>query len=184
MLLQQSTVAVMVTAYHVPTYLPQRVPFRLTAADPLRDITPHVSRESTRRPASRDLYHDIDTRRSVVEGIMSPSQGGGGSRRRAREVQRDDGSEGASSGAPTDSELLGSMAARLALVERELLATKREIIQKEAKIRELEQRLSALVHPPPSSPELVRKCTALQTQVQEMEVSYIHVHDIWGTWIN
>lgn len=64
------------------------------------------------------------------------------------------------------------MAARLAVAERELLTAKREIIEKDSKIQELEKRLSLLVAPPlpPSTHQLEMKCSALQRQVEEMEV--------------
>lgn len=64
------------------------------------------------------------------------------------------------------------MAARLAVAERNLLTAKREIIEKDGKIRELEKRLSLLVAPPPSpsTHQLEVKCSALQRQVEEMEV--------------
>ena len=47
-------------------------------------------------------------------------------------------------GVPTNSELLGSMASRLALVERELLAAKKEIINKDNYIYQLEERVAVL----------------------------------------
>lgn len=64
------------------------------------------------------------------------------------------------------------MAARLAVAERELLTAKREIIEKDSKIQELEKRLSLRVAPPlpPSTHQLEMKCSALQRQVEEMEV--------------
>ena len=87
-------------------------------------------------------------------------------------------------GVATDSELLGSMASRLALVERELLAAKREVIEKDNYIHQLEERLATLElsietqkvsrgyqgHQAKTSQELELKCLALQKQVDEMEV--------------
>lgn len=61
------------------------------------------------------------------------------------------------------------MAARLAAAESELRAARAEVAERDAKIRELEQRLSTL--PRPHSPlELEKKYLALQSQVEEMEV--------------
>lgn len=88
---------------------------------------------------------------------------------------------------PSDSDLVGTMASRLALVERELLASKREIIVKDSYISELEERIavlerSALVRDSRrenggqmnEKQELELKCLALQKQVEEMEVM-LHV---------
>ena len=69
----------------------------------------------------------------------------------------------------SDTELLGSMAARLTVAESELMATRAQIAEKDIKIRDLEKRLS-LMTSPPSPSELERKCRALQSQVEEMEV--------------
>lgn len=87
-------------------------------------------------------------------------------------------------GVPTDSELLGSMASRLALVERELLAAKREVIERDNYIRQLEERVAVLErsvhnqsskgrernHEDNTRKELELKCLTLQKQVDEMEV--------------
>ena len=83
-------------------------------------------------------------------------------------------------GVPTDSELLGSMASRLALVERELLAAKREVIEKDNYIHQLEERVAVLERSTQKEiskggeetqrKELELKCLALQKQVDEMEV--------------
>ena len=87
-------------------------------------------------------------------------------------------------GVPTDSELLGSMASRLALVERELLASKREVIEKDNYIRHLEERVAVLERSIQNQSskggeqgqqmkerqDLELKCLALQKQVDEMEV--------------
>lgn len=85
---------------------------------------------------------------------------------------------------PSDSELLGSMASRLALVERELLAAKREVIEKDNYISQLEERIVALekslrkqnTHPTGEQDqrreELEIKCRALQKQVDDMEVRF------------
>ena len=75
--------------------------------------------------------------------------------------------------APSDSELLGTMATRLALVERELLATKREVVEKDQYIRHLEERVAVLEGREEGGGgkgELELKCLALQRQVEEMEV--------------
>ena len=81
---------------------------------------------------------------------------------------------------PSDSDLLASMAARLAQAEAQLVTTRQEVREKEARIRELERRLSA---PPPPLPRshgtphdnhddlLRKKYGTLQKQVQEMEVT-------------
>lgn len=101
------------------------------------------------------------------------------------------------SGVPTDTDLVSSMATRLATVERELLATKREIIEKvktpptllcltsvqDAYIKKLEMQLSSAASKPkaasgsssfssPSSSHrnLKLQCEALQQQVDDMEV--------------
>ena len=78
---------------------------------------------------------------------------------------------------PSDPELVASMAARLAKVETELNTAREEGRLKDAKIKELEQRLVSLPPPSPSpSPshdDLLMRCNALQTQVQEMEVGVV-----------
>lgn len=76
------------------------------------------------------------------------------------------------------------MASRLALVERELLAAKREVIEKDGYIRQLEERVAVLERSIQNQSskggeqgqgvkerqELELKCLALQKQVDEMEV--------------
>ena len=103
-------------------------------------------------------------------------------------------------GIPTDSELLGSMAARLALVERELLAAKKEVIEKDQHIQRLEERVLVLERSLQRQTsrgeqdqqtkvrqELELKCLALQKQVDDMEVhqftaephdSYVQAHHV------
>jgi hypothetical protein len=88
-------------------------------------------------------------------------------------------------GIPTDSELLGSMASRLALVERELLAAKREVIEKDNYIHQLEERVAVLERSfqkesskggeEAQRQQLELKCLALQKQVDEMEVQQINM---------
>ncbi|CAI8045320.1 UBX domain-containing protein 11 [Geodia barretti] len=79
---------------------------------------------------------------------------------------------------PSDSDLLASMAARLAQAEAQLVTTRQEVREKEGRIRELERRLSAPTPPLPHShgtphdnhDDLLRKkCDILQKQIQEME---------------
>ena len=81
---------------------------------------------------------------------------------------------------PSDSDLLASMAARLAQAEAQLVTTRQEVREKEGRIRELERRLSAPTPPLPHShgtphdnhDDLLRKkCDILQKQIQEMEVT-------------
>jgi len=82
--------------------------------------------------------------------------------------------------APSDSELLGSMATRLALVEQELLVAKREVIEKNQYIQHLEERVAVLEERGEGgggSGSLRLKCLALQRQVEEMEVRGVPV---WG----
>ena len=76
------------------------------------------------------------------------------------------------------------MASRLALVERELLAAKREVIEKDNYIHQLEERVAVLERTiqkesskggekdqeKKERQELELKCLALQKQVDEMEV--------------
>ena len=71
---------------------------------------------------------------------------------------------------PSDSDLLSSMAARLAQAESQLQTTREEVREKEARIRELERRLSSLLPSHDDQQLLRKKCEALQRQVQEMEV--------------
>ena len=80
---------------------------------------------------------------------------------------------------PSDTELLGSMAARLAQAESQLHEARKEGKEKEAKIRELEWRLSSLPHSlPPSDHQLQSRCEALQRQVQEMEVTFLFLYPL------
>ena len=75
--------------------------------------------------------------------------------------------------APSDSELLGTMATRLALVESELLAAKRELVEKNQYIRHLEERVAGLEGREEGrggKGALELKCLTLQKQVEEMEV--------------
>ena len=77
------------------------------------------------------------------------------------------------SAAPSDSELLGTMATRLALVEGELLAAKREVVEKNQYIRHLEERVAVLEGREEGrggKGALELKCLTLQRQVEEMEV--------------
>ena len=87
---------------------------------------------------------------------------------------------------PSDTDLLSTMASRLALVKRELLASKREIIVKDSYIHELEERIAVLERSvcvqdssrsrgesgeqTSEKQELELKCLVLQKQVDEMEV--------------
>lgn len=76
-------------------------------------------------------------------------------------------------GVPSDSQLLGSMASRLAQVERELLVAKRETIEKDNLIRQLKERITVLegsCDQGSQQRELQIKCLALQKQIDEMEV--------------
>ena len=82
--------------------------------------------------------------------------------------------------APSDSELLGSMATRLALVEQELLVAKQEVVEKNQYIQRLEGRVAVLEGKEEGgggSRSLRLKCLALQRQVEEMEVRGVPV---WG----
>ena len=65
------------------------------------------------------------------------------------------------------------MATRLALVERELLAAKQEVVEKDQYIRHLEERVAVLEGREEGGGgkgALELKCLALQRQVEEMEV--------------
>ena len=65
------------------------------------------------------------------------------------------------------------MATRLALVERELLAAKREVVEKDQYIRHLEERVAVLEGREEGGGgkgALELKCLTLQRQVEEMEV--------------
>ncbi|XP_003384072.1 PREDICTED: UBX domain-containing protein 11-like isoform X2 [Amphimedon queenslandica] len=86
------------------------------------------------------------------------------------------------SGVPTDNDLVSSMATRLANVEKDLLAAKKEIIEKDVYIRNLEERLLSAktkLNQMSSSPSLSSSsssyhdlklhCEALQQQVDDME---------------
>jgi hypothetical protein len=68
-----------------------------------------------------------------------------------------------------DADLLTSMAARLAIVEKELLAAKREIIEKDNQIRKLEEKILMLKISSTSQEVLQSQCQALQEQIDEME---------------
>lgn len=84
------------------------------------------------------------------------------------------------------------MASRLALVERELLAAKREVIEKDNYISQLEERIVALdleksLRKQNTQPageqdqrreELEIKCRALQKQVDDMEVRLNTWHNL------
>jgi hypothetical protein len=95
-----------------------------------------------------------------------------------------------------DADLLTSMAARLAIVEKELLAAKREIIEKASdnlelqpmiayclmayhiqdnQIRKLEEKILMLKISSTSQEVLQSQCQALQEQIDEMEVCQPHI---------
>ena len=118
---------------------------------------------------------DHRTQRQIVDGIRHHPVHKSNKKRAASQHH---------GGVPTDSDLLGSMASRLALVERELLAAKREVIEKDNYIRQLEERVAVLERPVQKQSstgggedqegkmrqELELKCLALQKQVDDMEV--------------
>lgn len=146
--------------------------------DPIGPSKIHQTMANSVEHSSRMLDHR--TQRQIVDGIRREHKNA--AKKRPAGHQRCD------AGAPSDSELLGSMAARLALVERELLAAKREIIEKDGYIRQLEEktvRLEELSCQKSSSSRdghvleskerevLELKSLALQKQVDEMEVCKI-----------
>ena len=126
---------------------------------------------------STDEEFDHKTQRQIVDSIRHHHHQGHKTSKKRTGSQHH-------GGVPTDSELLGSMASRLALVERELLAAKREVIDKDNYIYHLEERVAVLersVQKQSSKEgekgqeekerqELELKCLALQKQVDEMEV--------------
>ena len=76
-----------------------------------------------------------------------------------------------------DSDLVASMAGRLTMVERELLAAKREVLEKDQKIIHLQEKVKLLervTHRSESESETVKdlkaRCLEYQKQVEEMEV--------------
>lgn len=78
--------------------------------------------------------------------------------------------------AVADADLVSSMAGRLAMVERELLAAKREIIEKDEKIAHLAEKVSILSRSSREGEgesvirELKQKCLEYQKQIADMEV--------------
>lgn len=76
----------------------------------------------------------------------------------------------------SDADLVSSMAGRLAMVERELLSVKREIIEKDAKIAHLENKVAVLSRGSQEGEveldvrELKQRCLEYQKQISEMEV--------------
>ena len=76
-----------------------------------------------------------------------------------------------------DSDLIASMAGRLTMVERELLAAKREVLEKDQKIIHLQEKVKLLervAQRSESESEVVKdlkaRCLEYQKQVEEMEV--------------
>ena len=120
---------------------------------------------------------DHATQRQIVDGIR---------RQQKNSKQKMNPGQHRSRGTPTDFDLLGSMASRLALVERELLAAKREVVEKDNHIHQLEERVvdlerslqrqqgsrskGGLEREDRGKLELELKCMALQKQVDDMEV--------------
>ena len=112
-----------------------RVPFRQATRDPLTPAEAGLGQARAAASSSlapRGSGSLRDTRLSVVEGISSSPSPSGGSLRRETTPRgcKTSRGGGAVAMAPSDGQLLGSMAARLALVERDLLTAKGEIVQK------------------------------------------------------
>ncbi|XP_065838369.1 UBX domain-containing protein 11-like [Oscarella lobularis] len=84
---------------------------------------------------------------------------------------------------PSDEEFIGSMARRLGVLERQLIDKGKELIGKDEKIRELEEKLSymRMASAPANQQitELQEKCRALQKQVQDMENFLADYGMIW-----
>ena len=129
------------------------------------------SRPSTTRSRDDHTILDLQAQRKIVDGIKREQR-----TTKTKMANR-------SRTTPSDSDLVGTMASRLALVERELLASKREIIVKDSYISELEERIAVLERSVlvrdsrrenggqmNEKQELELKCLALQKQVDEMEV--------------
>ena len=139
--------------------------------DPLGALKSHPTVTSH----STDEEFDHKTQRQIVDSIRHHHHQGHKTSKKRTGSQHH-------GGVPTDSELLGSMASRLALVERELLAAKREVIDKDNYIYQLEERVAVLERSVQKESskgekgqeeerqELELKCLALQKQVDEMEV--------------
>ncbi|KAL5457532.1 hypothetical protein EMCRGX_G034802 [Ephydatia muelleri] len=126
-----------------PLPAPERrsVPFRYSDPAPETDPVPLICDE-LRKP-----HHvDATTQKHILREI----------RPRARDVR-------------SDSDLVSSMALRLATVERELLAARREAIEKDQYISELEEKLDMVTMATASPGALEQRCAALQKQVDEME---------------
>ena len=80
------------------------------------------------------------------------------------------------------------MASRLTMVERELLSTKKEVIEKDQKILQLQEKIKMLermVHQDEMESQTLRdlktKCLEYQKQIEEMEVcvhTYVHAYTV------
>ncbi|EDO29444.1 predicted protein [Nematostella vectensis] len=85
--------------------------------------------------------------------------------------------------APSDHELMGSMVSRLAQAENELRNAKKEIIDKDKKIKILQEKVQLLDKARGYSSgtigDLERKCQALQAQVHEMEEFLADYGMVW-----
>ncbi|XP_031553135.1 uncharacterized protein LOC116290269, partial [Actinia tenebrosa] len=79
-----------------------------------------------------------------------------------------------SSSAPNDHELMSAMAGRLAQAEAELKNTKRELIDKDRKMKILQEKVHLLEkargYNSGTIGDLEKNCQALQSQVHDMEV--------------
>ena len=156
-----------------------RVPFRrsLSKNDVLNFLEESpLGRSESQQSVSKSVGEldvlDHHAQRKIVDGI----------KRDHRHTKKKMANQSHSRTNPSDSDLLGSMASRLALVERELLASKREVIVKDNYIRELEERVTVLERAIEmqsfssagqhfnEKQELEIKCLALQKQVDDMEV--------------
>ncbi|XP_046848242.1 UBX domain-containing protein 11-like isoform X2 [Xenia sp. Carnegie-2017] len=85
--------------------------------------------------------------------------------------------------APSDVDLLSSMASRLSWAEQQLGLSTREIIEKDKKIKILEEKVSLLekarCYGNDNVKDLERKCLVLQQQIQEMEEFLSDYGMIW-----
>ena len=125
---------------------------------PFRHPGPHHEVDEDRLPPANVHSKTHSSYSPILEGITH---------------QTNHGKHSSKNGVPSDSQLLGSMASRLAQVERDLLVAKREIIDRDNLIRQLRERISVLERScdqDSQQRELQMKCLALQNQIDEMEV--------------
>lgn len=138
--------------------------------------SPAVPCRSPAFVADELLLHDVTSRMARTPGgLVSPLPGKSPSTSRATPVQ-----------APTDMDLMQTMVTKIASLEKQVVHQSREIIDKDKRIRVLEEKAAILqrataekLSSPDYVKELEKQCMLLQQQVSEMEEFLADYGMIW-----